>query len=116
MPFPALRFPLVCAAAAALVIAAPPLSAWFSVKLLLVAMLVLAHVIVGLSILKVFDKGARYSRLRLALSVTTSGTLSLLIVALVLGKPDLAVTDWPADWFRPGALGNALAPIIDEAI
>lgn len=80
--------------------------AWFSAKMLLVAIMVLLHVTSGLLILKLFEPGAHYHTARFILVTILNVTVVTAILALVLGKPQLWDGGEIAAWFRPGALGD----------
>lgn len=79
---------------------------WFSVKLLLVGILVFIHVLSGLVILRLFEPGQSYpaSRRNIVTVLTTSVIAAILIT--VLGKPQWVTADWITDFFAPGALGE----------
>lgn len=95
---------LAVASGTALVFARQTFVVWFSVKLALVAGLVLLHALTGLVIIRLFREGERYG---LARSIAATGiTVSLIgaIVALVLAKPGLSFASLPDVSLEPGAL------------
>jgi putative membrane protein len=84
---------------------------WFSIKLALVAMLVVIHLLVGLAIMRLFEPEQSYPRLRaIAVSIVTIGIIGA-ILATVLGKPDIAGHAAVEDFFAPGALAEMLSGI-----
>jgi uncharacterized membrane protein len=86
--------------------------AWFSVKLALVATMVIIHVTSGALILRLFEPGQNYPLWRFvgvsALTVTVIG----LILFVVLGKPQWATPGAVEPLLTPGALGTMLGEII----
>lgn len=81
---------------------------WFSVKLALVAGLVIIHVTSGLLILRLFEPGQSYPwwRFVVASGITTAVVAAILVT--VLAKPRwLSATEF-ATLFAPGALGEML--------
>lgn len=86
--------------------------AWFSVKLALVAAMVIIHVTSGALILRLFEPGKTYPFWRFAvvsvLTVTFIGT----ILVVVLGKPQWTTPGQVETLFEPGALGKMLGGLI----
>lgn len=84
---------------------------WFSVKLVIVGILVALHVRAGLLILRVFDPGGRISRA--AVMSLTAGTLAAVagVLLVVLWKPQIDALALAPDLFRPGQLAVILAPV-----
>ena len=75
---------------------------WFSLKMALVGVLAVIHILTGLVIIRLFEKGEMYPAWRFV-AVT---------IAVVLAKPPLDF-DWvPADWVRPGALRDIVGGFI----
>lgn len=86
--------------------------AWFSAKLLGVAVMTGIHIFSGLMILHLFEPGRFYPLWRFALVLPLTLLVIASILILVLGKPRL---EWPAllaDLFVPGRLGEIAAPFI----
>ena len=79
---------------------------WFSLKLLLVGMMVMIHVMSGLMILRLFEPGQTYSTRRVILVTTLTATVIAAILAVVLGKPQWFAAAWITAFFAPGALGE----------
>jgi putative membrane protein len=81
---------------------------WFSVKLALVAAMVIIHVMSGLVILRLFEPGQAYPWWRfVAVTGLTTGVIAAILV-MVLGKPEWHAATWIAAFFAPGALGEML--------
>lgn len=81
---------------------------WFSVKLALVAAMVIIHVMSGLVILRLFEPDRSYPWWRfVAVTGPTTGVVGAILV-VVLGKPEWHVATWLAAIFAPGALGEML--------
>ncbi|MET3926735.1 CopD family protein [Devosia sp. 2618] len=86
--------------------------AWFSVKLWLVAVMVIVHVMSGLVILRLFEPGQTYPRWRVwAVTVLTVVIIASILV-VVLGKPQWHAATVLVDMFKPGALGVFLGDLI----
>lgn len=84
---------------------------WFSVKLAMVAALVLIHVTSGAVILRLFEPGGVYPAWRfVAVTILTSLVVGGILV-VVLGKPQWAAPAWLATLFVPGTLGAMLADL-----
>mgnify|MGYP003121624456 CR=1 FL=1 len=79
---------------------------WFSVKLLLVGVMVFIHVLSGLVILRLFEPGQRYPAIRVWAVITLTAGVIAAILATVLGKPEWLAAGWITDFFAPGALGE----------
>jgi putative membrane protein len=88
---------------------------WFSLKLLMVACLVLVHVLSGLLILKLFEPGESYSRPRCFFWTATNLAVVTSILFLVLAKPVLLPEQWFGALFEPGALGRFARELIGRA-
>jgi len=85
---------------------------WFSVKLLLVGLLMTIHIVSGLIILRLFEPEGKYRPWRMWTTLgLTLGVVSAILV-LVLGKPDLGRDHGWEAFFAPGALGEMAQPII----
>ena len=85
---------------------------WFSVKLALVAAMVIIHVMSGLMILRLFEPGRTYPAWRfIAVSALTACVIGAILV-IVLGKPEWFAAAWITAFFAPGALGQMLGGLI----
>ncbi|MGV3575810.1 MAG: CopD family protein [Devosia sp.] len=86
--------------------------AWFSVKLALVAALVIIHVTSGALILRLFEPGQTYPFWRFAVVSTLTVTVICLILVVVLGKPQWTTPGRVESLFAPGALGTLFGDLI----
>lgn len=86
--------------------------AWFSVKLALVAAMVVTHVTSGALILRLFEPGQNYPLWRFAIVSTLTLTIIGLILFVVLGKPQWTAPGAVETIFAPGSLGTMLSEII----
>ena len=86
--------------------------AWFSLKLALVAAMVIIHVTSGALILRLFEPGQSYPFWRFI--VVSTATIALVggILFVVLGKPQWTVPGEIENLFAPGALGDMLGGLI----
>lgn len=84
---------------------------WFSLKLVFVGMLVALHVRLGLLILRVFDPGGRLSPAGAGMLTGGTVTAVVLVLLMVLWKPQIDAGALAPGLFRPGALAEFLAPI-----
>lgn len=82
---------------------------WFSLKLALVGVMVMIHILTGLVVIRLFDKGQVYPVWRfVAVTVVTVAVVSA-ILTVVLAKPDVPNL-LPRAMSEPGALGRLLEP------
>lgn len=82
---------------------------WFSLKLALVGVMVMIHILTGLVVIRLFDKGQVYPVWRfVAVTVFTVAVVSA-ILTVVLAKPDVPNL-LPRAMSEPGALGRLLEP------
>ncbi len=83
---------------------------WFSLKLALVGVMVIIHILTGLVIIRLFDKGQVYPVWRfVAVTLVTVAVVGA-ILAVVLAKPDVPNL-LPRAMSEPGALGRLLEPL-----
>lgn len=83
---------------------------WFSLKLALVGVMVVIHILTGLVIIRLFDKGQSYPVWRcVAVTLVTVAVVGA-ILAVVLAKPDVPNL-LPRAMSEPGALGRLLEPL-----
>ncbi len=80
-----------------------PFSAWFSMKLALVGIMVVIHVMTGLVIIRLFKDGEVYPVWRFVSVTIASGVVVGGIFFLVLARPE-APFALPSGWVEPGAL------------
>lgn len=82
---------------------------WFSLKLALVGVMVIIHVLTGLVIIRLFDKGEVYPVWRfLAVTAVTLVVVGA-VLTVVLAKPDIPDL-LPPVFSEPGALARMLEP------
>lgn len=79
---------------------------WFALKLLLVGMLVVAHILAGRVILKLFEDNGRYGAWHYLLAIVLTSTLVTLILVVVSLKPGWEIPTFEGDPFAPGWLGE----------
>ncbi|MFN3764454.1 MAG: CopD family protein [Aliihoeflea sp.] len=85
---------------------------WFSLKLAFVGVLVFIHILTGLVIIRLFEKGEMYPAWRFVAVTIVTTLVVFAILAVVLAKPPLDF-DWvPADLMRPGALRDIVGNFI----
>ncbi len=101
---------LAVASGIALVFAQGTFAAWFSLKLALVACLVVLHVLSGLVIIRLFRRGQAYPLWRFAVSTTVTCALVVAILLVVLAKPDIHTT-FMESLFEPGGLRHMIRAV-----
>ena len=77
---------------------------WFSLKMVLVEIMVMLHVIAGLTLMHLFEPGGRFGRFS---CVALTGAYLVLITAIiwvVLAKPHLEFHQIATELFAPGGL------------
>lgn len=82
---------------------------WLSTKLALVGLLVLIHILTGLVIIRLFDRGETYPVWRFAAETVASLMLVTGVLYLVLAKPDIAAS--PSVFTEPGGLARLVGEI-----
>lgn len=87
-----------------------PFSAWFSMKLALVGVMVVIHVMTGLVIIRLFNKGEVYPVWRFVSVTIASGIVVCGILFLVLARPE-APFSLSSGWAEPGALKRIVSDI-----
>jgi uncharacterized membrane protein len=103
---------IAIASGTALIFLQASYATWFSLKLAMVAALTGFHIFSGLMILKLFEPGRSYPAWRMAVVVPATLIVIGAILALVLGKPDIAVSEATMAFFAPGALSKTVSGII----
>jgi protoporphyrinogen IX oxidase len=86
---------------------------WFQLKMMFVTLLVVAHVLTGLVIIRLFEDDRVYPTWRFILVTTLIALLVTAILWVVLAKPEVDYFFLPKGWMEPGALGDFLWPIIE---
>ena len=84
---------------------------WFSLKLALVAALVLIHVLSGLVILRLFEPDQSYPAARFVAVTLLTGVVVAAILFVVLAKPEWRIAGAVTTFFSPGALGDMLGEV-----
>ncbi len=100
---------LAVATGTGLIFAVETFDVWFMVKLAFVGALVVIHVLTGLVIIRLFDKGETYPAWRFVGVTIVTVLVTVAILVVVLAKPALDVDFLPDFFFTPGALGEALS-------
>ena len=100
------------ASGTALIFAQATFEEWFSLKMLLVAAMVMLHVVAGLVLIHLFSPEGSFGRL--AYAALTSAYLLVItaILWVVLAKPHFDSTGFAATLFAPGGLGRAAVSIL----
>ncbi|MEO9337788.1 CopD family protein [Mesorhizobium sp. SB112] len=84
---------------------------WFSLKLGFVGLLVALHILTGLVIIRLFERGSVYPVWRfIAVTIVTVGVVSAILI-VVLAKPDLE-SIFPHAMSEPGALRRLVGEFI----
>jgi putative membrane protein len=89
---------------------------WFSLKLVCVGALAALHALIGLRVLSVFEHEGQITKPPAVALTVAASAASLAILWLVLAKPDFDASALAGGLMTPGALGEALAPIVDPVI
>jgi len=87
------------ASGVALIFASHVYAPWMIVKLAVVGGLVMLHLRLGYVIQLVFEPGASFAQWRHITSILTLSCVMLVILALALGKPSIALSQLPP-WLR----------------
>ena len=77
---------------------------WFSLKMVLVGLLVMLHVVAGLTLAHLFDPDGRFGRLSYITLTTAYLVLITAIVWVVLAKPHIDSSQFATELFAPGGL------------
>jgi protoporphyrinogen IX oxidase len=87
---------------------------WFSLKMLLVVVMVQLHVVAGLTAVRVFRPDGRFG-LRPCVGLTSVYlVLIVAIVWVVLAKPTIKSTRFGSELFEPGALAPLVRQILGD--
>ena len=81
---------------------------WFSFKLALVAGLVVAHALAGVTLVRIFEQPEGYARWRYFAATSMTIIIATAIITLTLAKPSLTSAPLPAAMSEPGALKTML--------
>ena len=85
---------------------------WFTAKLVFVGVLVGIHIVTGLVIVRLFDRGEVYPVWRFVAVTVLTVLTTLAILFFVLGKPALDLDMLPADLHQPGALRRIVLDLL----
>lgn len=96
---------IAIASGTALIFAQHTFTLWFSLKLLLVGLLVGIHMRIGHVILRVFDRPSGWPAWRHRAMTIVAASTALSVIAVVLIKPALHLQVFASDRFAPGSLG-----------
>ena len=81
---------------------------WFSLKMLLVALMAMLHVVAGLILVQLFQPNGRISRFSCTALTGSYAVLITAVIWLVLAKPHIDASQFAAHLFEPGGLARWL--------
>jgi uncharacterized membrane protein len=87
---------------------------WFTLKMVLVGMMVMLHVVAGLVAMRVFSPEGRFGARSTTLLTGLYLTLIVAIVWVVLAKPEIDSTQFADQLFRPGGLAEWIAQFFGD--
>jgi protoporphyrinogen IX oxidase len=96
----------------ALIFVSQTFDLWFTAKLVFIGVLVGIHIVTGLVIVRLFDKGEVYPVWRFVAVTVLTVLTTLAILFFVLGKPALDLGMLPADFHQPGALRRIVLDLL----
>ena len=85
---------------------------WFSLKMVLVGLLVMLHVVAGLTLMHLFEPTGRFGRFSYVALTVSYLVLITAIIWVVLAKPHIDSNQFAAKLFAPGGLRQVLGEII----
>lgn len=85
---------------------------WFSLKLALVAGLVVTHTLTGITLIKVFERRSIYPTWRYLNATGITLVIATAIIVITLGKPTLSGALLPLSLGQPGALKTMVGSLI----
>ena len=85
---------------------------WFSLKMVLVGLLVMLHVVAGLTLMHLFEPTGRFGRFSYVALTVSYLVLITAIIWVVLAKPHLDSNQFATKLFAPGGLRQVLGEII----
>ena len=85
---------------------------WFSLKMVLVGLLVMLHVVAGLTLMHLFEPTGRFSRFSYVALTVSYLVLITAIIWVVLAKPHIDFNQFATKLFAPGGLRQVLGEII----
>ena len=84
---------------------------WFSLKILLVAIMVMLHVMAGLILAHLFEPSGHFGRLSFIALTSAYLVLITAIILVVLAKPHIDSNQFATSLFTPGGLRQTLGEI-----
>jgi protoporphyrinogen IX oxidase len=84
---------------------------WFSLKMLLVAIMVMLHVVAGLILAHLFEPKGHFGRLSFIALTSAYLVLITAIILVVLAKPHIDSNQFATNLFAPGGLRQFLGEI-----
>ena len=81
---------------------------WFSLKMVLVGILVMLHVIAGLTLMHLFEPAGHFGRFSYVVLTVAYLVLITAIIGIVLGKPHIDSNQFAQNLFAPGGLRQFL--------
>ena len=81
---------------------------WFSLKMVLVGIMVMLHVVAGLILMHLFEPAGRFSRFSYVALTVAYLVLITAIIGVVLGKPHIDSNQFAQNLFAPGGLRQFL--------
>jgi putative membrane protein len=87
---------------------------WFSLKMLLVGIMVMVHVVAGLVFVDLFSPKGRFGLSSYVALTSTYLVLMTAILWIVLAKPHIDSTQFAANLFEPGALARLVHQAFGE--
>jgi len=85
---------------------------WFSLKMVLVGLLVMLHVVAGLTLMHLFEPTGRFGRFSYVALTVSYLVLITAIIWVVLAKPHIDSNQFATELFAPGGLRQVLGEII----
>lgn len=87
---------------------------WFTLKMVLVGLMVMLHVVAGLVAMRVFAPQGRFGARFATLLTVLYLALIVAIIWVVLAKPEIDSTQFYEDLFRPGGLAEWIAQLFGD--
>jgi protoporphyrinogen IX oxidase len=84
---------------------------WFSLKMALVAILVMLHVVAGLTLMHLFEPAGHFGRFSYIALTASYLVLITAIIFVVLAKPHIDSSQFATKLFAPGGLRQVLGEI-----
>lgn len=81
---------------------------WFSLKMVLVGIMVMLHVVAGLTLMHLFEPAGHFGRFSYVVLTVAYLVLITAIIGVVLGKPHIDSNQFAQNLFAPGGLRQFL--------